>query len=206
MAALHNGAQPTLLNWPESWPEETLPGFVAVGWQCVVAPIGTPQVIVTKISEDLRIGGKADAAFVPARLAVAPAERSLHLAARAHGRIVGIEVDVGPFQPLALGDVALELDVLREAEREIAPVERDARPASACPRRRSRPRRPAPRPASGCAWRWRRRRSESPWARRSAPGAAPRSRPRCRARARSCGSAGRARRNGRSDPAAWRIP
>jgi tripartite-type tricarboxylate transporter receptor subunit TctC len=33
---------------------ETLPGFVAVGWQCVVAPIGTPQEIVTKVSDDLR--------------------------------------------------------------------------------------------------------------------------------------------------------
>jgi tripartite-type tricarboxylate transporter receptor subunit TctC len=33
---------------------ETLPGFVAVGWQCVVAPVGTPQAIVRKISDDLR--------------------------------------------------------------------------------------------------------------------------------------------------------
>jgi tripartite-type tricarboxylate transporter receptor subunit TctC len=33
---------------------ETLPGFVAVGWQCVVAPIGTPDAIVRKISDDLR--------------------------------------------------------------------------------------------------------------------------------------------------------
>jgi tripartite-type tricarboxylate transporter receptor subunit TctC len=33
---------------------ETLPGFVAVGWQCVVAPIGTPQAIVNQISDDLR--------------------------------------------------------------------------------------------------------------------------------------------------------
>ena len=33
---------------------ETLPGFVAVGWQCVVAPVGTPQAIVHKISNDLR--------------------------------------------------------------------------------------------------------------------------------------------------------
>ena len=34
---------------------ETLPGFVAVGWQCVVAPVGTPQAIVRKISDDLRV-------------------------------------------------------------------------------------------------------------------------------------------------------
>jgi tripartite-type tricarboxylate transporter receptor subunit TctC len=33
---------------------ETLPGFVAVGWQCVVAPVGTPDLIVRKISDDLR--------------------------------------------------------------------------------------------------------------------------------------------------------
>jgi tripartite-type tricarboxylate transporter receptor subunit TctC len=33
---------------------ETLPGFVAVGWQCVVAPVGTPEAIVRKISDDLR--------------------------------------------------------------------------------------------------------------------------------------------------------
>src|SRR6516225_4242093 len=33
---------------------ETLPGFIAVGWQCVVAPVGTPNVIVRKISDDLR--------------------------------------------------------------------------------------------------------------------------------------------------------
>jgi tripartite-type tricarboxylate transporter receptor subunit TctC len=34
---------------------ETLPGFVAVGWQCVVAPVGTPDAIVHKISDDLRV-------------------------------------------------------------------------------------------------------------------------------------------------------
>ena len=33
---------------------ETLPGFVAVGWQCVVAPVGTADAIVHKISDDLR--------------------------------------------------------------------------------------------------------------------------------------------------------
>jgi tripartite-type tricarboxylate transporter receptor subunit TctC len=33
---------------------ETLPGFVAAGWQCVVAPVGTPEAIVRKISDDLR--------------------------------------------------------------------------------------------------------------------------------------------------------
>jgi tripartite-type tricarboxylate transporter receptor subunit TctC len=33
---------------------ETLPGFVATGWQAVVAPIGTPEAVVRKVSDDLR--------------------------------------------------------------------------------------------------------------------------------------------------------
>jgi len=33
---------------------EIFPGFSATGWQILVAPVGTPQPIVTKISEDLR--------------------------------------------------------------------------------------------------------------------------------------------------------
>jgi tripartite-type tricarboxylate transporter receptor subunit TctC len=33
---------------------ETLPGFVASGWQAMVAPVGTPDPIVRKVSEDLR--------------------------------------------------------------------------------------------------------------------------------------------------------
>jgi tripartite-type tricarboxylate transporter receptor subunit TctC len=33
---------------------ETLPGFVASGWQTLVAPVGTPERIVSKISDDLR--------------------------------------------------------------------------------------------------------------------------------------------------------
>jgi tripartite-type tricarboxylate transporter receptor subunit TctC len=33
---------------------ETLPGFVAAGWQAVVAPVGTPAAIVRKVSDDLR--------------------------------------------------------------------------------------------------------------------------------------------------------
>src|SRR5262245_9538294 len=35
---------------------ETLPGFVAVGWQCVVAPVGTPDAIVRRLSDALRAG------------------------------------------------------------------------------------------------------------------------------------------------------
>jgi tripartite-type tricarboxylate transporter receptor subunit TctC len=33
---------------------ETLPGFVASGWQAVVAPRGTPETIIAKVSQDLR--------------------------------------------------------------------------------------------------------------------------------------------------------
>jgi len=33
---------------------ETLPGFKAMGWQGLVAPVGTPEAIVHKVSEDLR--------------------------------------------------------------------------------------------------------------------------------------------------------
>jgi tripartite-type tricarboxylate transporter receptor subunit TctC len=33
---------------------ETLPGFVASGWQAVVAPRGTPEAIIAKASQDLR--------------------------------------------------------------------------------------------------------------------------------------------------------
>jgi tripartite-type tricarboxylate transporter receptor subunit TctC len=33
---------------------ETIPGFVAAGWQAVVAPIGTPEAVTRKVSGDLR--------------------------------------------------------------------------------------------------------------------------------------------------------
>jgi tripartite-type tricarboxylate transporter receptor subunit TctC len=33
---------------------ETIPGFIATGWQAVVAPRGTPDAIVRKVSDDLR--------------------------------------------------------------------------------------------------------------------------------------------------------
>jgi tripartite-type tricarboxylate transporter receptor subunit TctC len=33
---------------------ETIPGFAATGWQVLVAPVGTPEAIVRKVSEDLR--------------------------------------------------------------------------------------------------------------------------------------------------------
>jgi tripartite-type tricarboxylate transporter receptor subunit TctC len=32
---------------------ETFPGFSATGWQVLVAPIGTPEPIIRKVSEDL---------------------------------------------------------------------------------------------------------------------------------------------------------
>ena len=33
---------------------ETLPGFSATGWQVLVAPLGTPEPIISKVSEALR--------------------------------------------------------------------------------------------------------------------------------------------------------
>lgn len=33
---------------------ETLPGFEAVGWQALLAPVGTPEAIINKVSADLR--------------------------------------------------------------------------------------------------------------------------------------------------------
>ena len=33
---------------------ETLPGFSATGWQVLVAPLGTPEPIIRKATEDLR--------------------------------------------------------------------------------------------------------------------------------------------------------
>src|SRR4029079_12813439 len=33
---------------------ETIPGFIATGWQAVVAPKGTPDAIARKVSDDLR--------------------------------------------------------------------------------------------------------------------------------------------------------
>jgi tripartite-type tricarboxylate transporter receptor subunit TctC len=33
---------------------ETIPGFAATGWQVFVAPLGTPQTIIGKVSQDLR--------------------------------------------------------------------------------------------------------------------------------------------------------
>src|SRR5262249_49931308 len=32
---------------------ETIPGFAATGWQVLVAPVGTPEQIIAKISDDL---------------------------------------------------------------------------------------------------------------------------------------------------------
>jgi tripartite-type tricarboxylate transporter receptor subunit TctC len=34
---------------------ETLPGFIATGWQVIVAPRGTPESVVQKASQDLRV-------------------------------------------------------------------------------------------------------------------------------------------------------
>ncbi len=54
-----------------------------------------------------------------------PREGGFHLAPDPNREIVGVVVDVRPFQPLAFLDVALEPRVLRKPEREIALVERE---------------------------------------------------------------------------------
>src|ERR1700752_1676354 len=51
---------------------------------------------------------------------IGAAERGLHLAPEADGPVIGIVVAVRPRQPLACGDVALELDVVGKSERQIA--------------------------------------------------------------------------------------
>ena len=57
--------------------------------------------------------------FVSRRnLHVRPAERRFHLAADFHGRVIRIVVHIGPAQRLAGRDIALELDVVRKAERQ----------------------------------------------------------------------------------------
>jgi tripartite-type tricarboxylate transporter receptor subunit TctC len=43
---------PSLPNLPTV--TETIPGFVAAGWQAVVAPNGTPEAAIRKVSDDLR--------------------------------------------------------------------------------------------------------------------------------------------------------
>lgn len=59
---------------------ETLPGFVAVGWQVLVAPAGTPDAIVQKANADLlKVTGAADvrerlAQFGREEVAMSPAE------------------------------------------------------------------------------------------------------------------------------------
>ena len=50
-----NGSLTRLPNFPDlPTVAETLPGFEAVGWEALVAPVGTPQSIVRKVSVDLR--------------------------------------------------------------------------------------------------------------------------------------------------------
>lgn len=59
---------------------ETLPGFVALGWQVLVAPAGTPEAIVQKANADLlKVTGAADvrerlAQFGREEVAMSPAE------------------------------------------------------------------------------------------------------------------------------------
>src|SRR5262249_19009835 len=56
---------------------------------------------------------------------ISAAEGGFHLAARLNGEVGGVIDDIGPFQAFAFLDVALELCVLREAERQETVIERD---------------------------------------------------------------------------------
>src|ERR1700752_4663587 len=47
-------------------------------------------------------------------------ECRLHLAPHLHGGVVRIIVDVGPFHRRTFGDIALELDVVRQTQRQQA--------------------------------------------------------------------------------------
>ena len=54
LKALATGAAQRLPDFPDlPAVAETLPGFNAVGWQVIVAPVKTPDAIVSKISNDL---------------------------------------------------------------------------------------------------------------------------------------------------------
>ena len=61
--AVQSGAiKPIAVAHPQRLPEfpdvptvsETTPDFIATGWQILVAPLGTPEAIVRKVSDDLR--------------------------------------------------------------------------------------------------------------------------------------------------------
>jgi tripartite-type tricarboxylate transporter receptor subunit TctC len=55
LRAIATGAARRLPGFPDVQTiSETLPGVVATGWQAVVAPVGTPEAFVRKVSDDLR--------------------------------------------------------------------------------------------------------------------------------------------------------
>jgi tripartite-type tricarboxylate transporter receptor subunit TctC len=55
LKALAHGGPARLAEFPGIAPaSETLPGFVASGWQVLVAPVGTPNAIIRKASADLQ--------------------------------------------------------------------------------------------------------------------------------------------------------
>jgi tripartite-type tricarboxylate transporter receptor subunit TctC len=55
LRAIAVGSAERLPGFPEVQTiSETLPGIVATGWQAVVAPVGTPEAFVRKVSDDLR--------------------------------------------------------------------------------------------------------------------------------------------------------
>ena len=56
LRALAVGSETRLAEFPDlPAAAETIPGFRSAGWLALVAPVGTPDVIVKKISDDLRV-------------------------------------------------------------------------------------------------------------------------------------------------------
>src|SRR3979490_306032 len=49
---------------------------------------------------------------------IRPAERRFHLAAHPHGEVVLVVIDIAPLEAFALGEVALEPDLMRKPERQ----------------------------------------------------------------------------------------
>jgi len=79
---------------------ETIPGFQATGWAVLVAPVGTPQAIVKKVSEDLhKVTSQAD---LSGKLAALGAYTNPMLAADA---TAFIHKQQGMWQPV-LNDIA----------------------------------------------------------------------------------------------------
>ena len=132
-------------------------------------------------------------------------KRRFHRTANLDRLVAGVDLDIAPAQHGAVGDVGLQLHLVRQADRQRARLQAGWQPASACPRPCSRPRRRASRRRAGRAWRPRRRRRGNRAAARSARRAARPRGPRCPAPGRSGGRACTSRHSGPWHRSAARI-